>query len=224
MLTLLIDTSTERGIVALLKNLTVLFHEELPVGYSGSQFLLPTIERGLEQTRLKLNQLNLIAVGVGPGSYTGMRIGAMVAKSFTYACQLPLTGVCSLKGFVPQEDGPFAVLVDAKLSGVYLLTGKKIGNEIEYTSEPSICSIAELGTHLTSLHTLITPNAIRLKPLIQSHYPKQQWKWMELAPNPIQMALISNHQMQQGHFSRDGTLELLYLRKTQAEIEKQRTL
>ena len=124
MLTLLIEASTERGMIAILDKENILFHEELPFGYNNSKYLLPTIEKALHVTNLSVKQLSTIAVGIGPGSYTGIRIAAATAKALSYACKIPLVGICTLEGFVPNRDGSFATIIDAKISGTYLIKGR----------------------------------------------------------------------------------------------------
>lgn len=220
MITLLIETSTERGIVALYDNTTPLFHAELPFGYNNSKFLLPTLEKELKEAKISLNQIGLIAVGIGPGSYTGIRIGVMVAKTLAFAEKLPLVGVCTLEGFVPDQDGTFAAVIDAKIGGLYLLKGKKKGNHITYTSQPEVCALEKIGERLTDVETLITPCSTRIKPLLEKHYPGSSWKWLEASPNPLHLIKSALDKFKKGEASSDTHLNLLYLRKTQAEVEK----
>ena len=63
---------------------------------------------------------SLIAVGTGPGSYTGIRVGAALAKALAYGWSIPLLGFCSLKAFAP-----LPVLVDARMGGFYALLDKE---------------------------------------------------------------------------------------------------
>jgi tRNA A37 threonylcarbamoyladenosine modification protein TsaB len=63
---------------------------------------------------------SLIAVGIGPGSYTGIRVGAALAKTLAYGWNIPLLGFCSLKAFEP-----LPVLIDARMGGFYALLDNK---------------------------------------------------------------------------------------------------
>lgn len=222
MLTLIIETSTERGVVAISDNTTPLFHSELPYGYNNSKFLLPTLEQGLKEAKLNLNQIELIAVGIGPGSYTGIRIGVVVAKTLAFAGKLPLVGVCSLEGFIPNCDGPFAAVIDAKIGGLYVLKGEKSGDRIEYRSQPEVCELEKAGELLSEVKTLVTPCSSRIKPLLESRYPKGTWEWQESAPSIIQLSKAALNKFNRGEASYDTHLDILYLRKTQAEIEKRK--
>ena len=124
---LLIETGTERGMTAIVDGEAILFHAILPLGYHNSRYLLPEIEKGLQQLNLAVKNLQYIACGQGPGSYTGIRVGATVAKSLAFACKLPLIGISTLQTFVPDKEGAFAVLIDAKIGGVYMIKGSRKG-------------------------------------------------------------------------------------------------
>jgi tRNA threonylcarbamoyladenosine biosynthesis protein TsaB len=182
--------------------------------------LLPTIELALKSTDLQIRNLNLIAVGNGPGSYTGTRVGVAAAKSFAYAAKLPLVGVSSLTSFVPDADTAFAAIIDAKIGGAYTLLGKCHNNSITYQTFPQLHPLSDLGALLQHSPLLITPQPNPLADKLAALYPNNSWTWQESWPSPHQMAVTALKKFQQGAFSTDASLEILYLRKTQAEIEK----
>lgn len=181
MVKLLLDTSTERGMVAFLKDSQLIFHRELPFGYYNSTLVVPTIQEALQQTGLLLADFKTIVAGVGPGSYTGIRVGASIAKTLAYVCRLPLVGVCSLQGLVPTYEGSFAAVVDAKMGGVYLITGMRKGDSVVFDSETQVCAIPDAQERLKHIDYVITPNATRLRTLLQAPV------WQERSPCPIQM-------------------------------------
>ena len=86
---LLIETSTERGLIAIGSKNQILFEKALPFGFNNSTHLIPTIDEALSKLQIKISDLQGIAVGIGPGSYTGIRIGAAAAKTLSFACRLP---------------------------------------------------------------------------------------------------------------------------------------
>jgi len=92
---LAIDTSTECASIALSVD-GELYCEEQGSLRQHAQLLLPMIERVLAISGTRLNQLNGIAFGCGPGSFTGLRIACAVAKGLSYAHDLPLFPVSSL--------------------------------------------------------------------------------------------------------------------------------
>lgn len=218
---LILDTSTERGIVAIIHDADILFHADLPFGLQNSQFLLPEIHRGLTITKLKIHDLSFVGVGVGPGSYTGIRVGATVAKTLAFACQIPLVGVSSLDAFIPSKPASFAAVIDAKIGGVYLRIGRSNGDEVKFTTKPEVHSIPSAMALLNEVDVLVTPNAAQLRPKFESESHSGKWEWLERYPSPSQMARVANTMVANKEYSLDGHLDLLYLRKTQAEIEKE---
>jgi tRNA threonylcarbamoyl adenosine modification protein YeaZ len=126
---LLIDTSSSKGLVALLKNSTLLASALLP-SLELSSSLMPTIQSLLHSKQLTPQSLEFIAVGNGPGSFTGTRIGVVVAKALSYGLSLPMISFSSLLAFWPKETpNTFNILLDAKSGQVYrlkILAGQKL--------------------------------------------------------------------------------------------------
>lgn len=213
---LFIETATERGMVAILDKEQILSHVILPFGHQNSRHLLPEIERILGELKLAVKDLEYIACGKGPGSYTGIRVGAIVAKSLSFACNIPLIGISTLQTFIPDEEGEFAALIDAKIGGVYMIKGIKKDNTIVYHSEPEIVETSKMENGLAGIGSIVTPLVAPLRGKL-SNLPL---KWEEKGPDPRQMGKIAEQKFQSGEFSVDGFFEIDYLRKTQAEIER----
>lgn len=202
---LLIEASTERAMVALAKGDDLLFHADLPFGYQHSRHLIPLIDSGLRQLNFSMRDIEAVAVGVGPGSYTGIRVGAMTAKTLSFAGGLPLVGICTLHTFVPSHEGIYASIIDAKVGGAYLAVGKR--------GPPEVLPLESLGSRLEAGCTLVTPSAVRLQSELSKLYPEKGWQWEEAAPNPMRMAALAREKLAAGEYTVDGHLELIYLRK-----------
>ncbi len=113
---LIIDTSGADSFVCLWDQKT--YKIKLLPSLKQSQTLLPSV-----QELLKGQTIDFIAVGTGPGSFTGTRVGVMTAKTLTFALKIPLIPFCSLKIYTPNKEGPFIVFSDAKSSGTFALEG-----------------------------------------------------------------------------------------------------
>ena len=127
---LAIDTSTLVMGVSLLDDDRILGEVTTNLRKDHSVRLMPTVARLLEELRLSLSDLDLIAVASGPGSYTGVRIGVTTAKTMAWSLNLPLIGISSLAVLAMNGlrfDGKIAPLFDARRDRVY--TGLFQGSE-----------------------------------------------------------------------------------------------
>lgn len=85
------------------------------------ELLLPAIDRVLREAGRKLADVTDLVVGVGPGPYTGLRVGLATAEAFGAALSLPVHGVCTLDGlaYASGLETPFTVATDARRKEVY---------------------------------------------------------------------------------------------------------
>ena len=103
--------------------------------------LAPLIDRALRETGLVREHLTAIGVGVGPGPFTGLRVGLVTARTLGFVLELPVYGVCTLDvlaveavdtGAVGNEgDGEFVVATDARRKEVYLATYDGDGGRLD---------------------------------------------------------------------------------------------
>ncbi|HAL65703.1 MAG TPA: tRNA (adenosine(37)-N6)-threonylcarbamoyltransferase complex dimerization subunit type 1 TsaB, partial [Bacteroidales bacterium] len=99
---LCIESSTSICSVALVSNGDLIGLEETQDKNAHSARLTVLIEKILNDNRLKAKQLNAVAMSRGPGSYTGLRIGASVAKGLCFALNIPLIAVSTLQAMALQ--------------------------------------------------------------------------------------------------------------------------
>lgn len=217
--TLLIETGTERAVIGIVEAGELLFQKELPLGLNNAKFLAPAVQEGLQLLKISMSDVSAIAVGIGPGSYTGIRAGAMLAKALAFAAKCPLIGVSTLECFAPTADGPFTVLIDARIGGAYYITGVKEKNEIRHLVKPQVISLDLLAGLLKETRQIVTPKENALKQKVEAHCPTTLWE--ECAPNLLQMASVAERNRKAGNVSVEEVLELMYLRKTGAELEKE---
>ncbi|SKB99760.1 tRNA threonylcarbamoyladenosine biosynthesis protein TsaB [Soonwooa buanensis] len=112
--------------------------EEVSENYKQSESLHTFVEWALEGAEIELKDLNAVCLGKGPGSYTGLRIGAASAKGFCFGLNRPLLSINSLDSmvekFVNQGFDKIIPLIDARRMEVYTATyDGKTGNEISTT-------------------------------------------------------------------------------------------
>jgi tRNA threonylcarbamoyladenosine biosynthesis protein TsaB len=99
-----LETSTKAGSVALHKDGKLIAYNELHLENSHSGSLTPMIMGCLEMADVTLNAIKAVAVACGPGSYTGLRIGASTAKGLCFGADIPLIGVGTLAAMACQVN------------------------------------------------------------------------------------------------------------------------
>lgn len=112
---LAIDTSTSRTCVAIIDGDAVVYngHRDGATAHGPS---LPE----LVQAALAVSDVDEIVVGMGPGPFTGLRVGIAFAHTFALAREIPVRGVCSLDAIAAQvNDADFIITVDARRKEVY---------------------------------------------------------------------------------------------------------
>jgi len=122
MLVLGIETATPRGGAALWEDGEALANVENDGAVSHSQRLMPAIDRALRDTGRSLGDLDGIAVSIGPGSFTGLRIGISVAKTLAHYANKPVVAVPTLLGLAAKFSRPgtlLAPMLDARRSEIF---------------------------------------------------------------------------------------------------------
>ncbi|MEJ2201760.1 MAG: tRNA (adenosine(37)-N6)-threonylcarbamoyltransferase complex dimerization subunit type 1 TsaB [Desulfuromonadaceae bacterium] len=121
-LLLTVDTATTAGSVALCRGTTLLGEFTLNIRSTHSDRLLSLIQQLLAATGVSLSQLQALGVVLGPGSFTGLRVGVATVKGLALALQIPVVGVSSLAALamqVPYVSCPVCTLLDARKAEVY---------------------------------------------------------------------------------------------------------
>lgn len=194
---LFIDTSSERGVAALFSHEQAFSH----VHFKSADNLMTYLDQLFKQAEISSKDLKWIAAGVGPGSFTGIRIGQMVARALAYSLKVPLLGVSSLE--IYSENCP--VVVDARIGGVWAQFPEK---------SAIMASPTEIADLFDNVSTIITPDATRLKARWLSNF---KGEIIEQGPD---LRVIGRLISQAKKASNGERPEIVYLRKTQAEMER----
>jgi len=125
---LALDTALDACSVAISDGDSILAfsHEERTRGHAET--LLPTIKSLMKQSGLSFNELDMIAVSVGPGTFTGLRIGLAAARGLAIAAQIPCTGITTLTALAASvspeiaKGRPILPVIDARRKEIYTQT------------------------------------------------------------------------------------------------------
>jgi universal bacterial protein YeaZ len=119
---LCIETATDICSVALAQDGQTVAYRTVSEGLRHSQFLTLLIQDVVKQASTSLQNIDAVAISDGPGSYTGLRVGASVAKGICYALDLPLLAISTLRALANQvqEKGvPVMSTIDARRMEAY---------------------------------------------------------------------------------------------------------
>ncbi len=222
MYSLIIETSTDRGLIACTRNEEIVFAKEFMCGQNQSKLLMPYLMDSLKVNQLNISDLSCIGIGVGPGSYTGIRVGVSVAQALAVGYQIPLVEISSLAGFVPAENKRnFAAIIDARIAGAYVQKASEVKETVQELSYPQICSLEQLPDWLGEIEYLVTPNSQNLKAKLARLYPDKEWQWEERFPCVHVLSKFTQLAYQQKQVKQAGNLTLLYLKETLAERQKE---
>jgi tRNA threonylcarbamoyl adenosine modification protein YeaZ len=152
---LAIDTSTSRTSVAIIEDAKVLYS-----GFrDGATAHGPSLP-ALVQEALSISDVDEVVVGMGPGPFTGLRVGIAFAQSFALARQIPVRGVCSLDAIATQiQEADFIVTVDARRKEVYWA---RYTNGVR-VSEPAVNFPADVSG--ATIHADLFPDMVSLSSL-----------------------------------------------------------
>ncbi len=121
---LVIETSTEKALIAEVCLTVNSQGESISCTTSWSKKLSggAALSKGLgtELAQLLLPPYNRIILGVGPGSYTGIRVGASMAQALSFGWSIPLFSVTSPTAFAPENSNNFYVAIDARSGGIFV--------------------------------------------------------------------------------------------------------
>lgn len=113
-ISLAIDTATSRTIVGIIEGDKVLF-EAFHEGATEHGFAITELVTKALEICPKPDQ---VVVGMGPGPFTGLRVGITFAHSFALACEIPVIGVCSLDA-IDIKESEYTVAIDARRKEIY---------------------------------------------------------------------------------------------------------
>ena len=138
MLVLGIETSTPVSSVALGSDQGIVASALLGRGKSHEEFLVPAVRFILDEAEVELRQLAGMAVGVGPGLFTGMRVGVATAKTMAQALRIPIVGIPSLDLLaysVRHTSRLICAAVDARRGEVFSAFYRQVPGGVQRLSE-----------------------------------------------------------------------------------------
>ena len=149
-----IDTSGKTASVAVCTENSVLAQTTVYTTLTHSQVILPICKEVLKNAGMELSEIDGIAAAMGPGSYTGLRIGIAAVKAMCFALNKPCIGISTLEALannVSLHRGVICAVMAARLDLVYCAVFRSDGKKIERITEDKIMSLEELKAQLEAM-------------------------------------------------------------------------
>lgn len=225
-----ITTSSKICGVAILEDLSIIKEINLDNGLTHSESLMPLIKQVFDKTNLTLSDIDLLVADIGPGSFTGIRIGIATIKAFADSLGIKSIGVSSLDSLTYncQNGGVICSLIDAKKNNVYCEMFENILNSAFshiIRRNASFENIEDLLLEINNINpnytiTFVGDGAVNYKNIILKYLP---------SANFVENNVLSASKVGFAGFYNYTTNNIqeaipLYLRKSEAEKKMEEKL
>ncbi len=225
MLILALETATVVSSVAVATEEKLLAEVTAAAKLTHSETLQPHIAMALEMAGVRREEIGAVAVSLGPGSFTGLRIGLAAAKAMAYAWQVPLVGVDTLASLAmgcPWPGAKTAALIDAQKGNVYLaLYEWREGYPIErWPAEVVPCEQAIERLASLKEPVMLTGDIVSQKLALWENLPENLFIAPSAAilPRAASVAALGLRRLAAGLADNIMGLEPLYIRRSEAEV------
>src|ERR1043166_9641731 len=238
MLILGIDTATTAASAALVEESRIVREATGGAGGNGAgaargnhaAILLPLIDDLLREANIALSDVGAFAVALGPGSFTGLRIGLATVKGLVYGSNAPVIGVPTLHAVaarVDDHEGFVCPFLDAREEEVYAALFRREGSRLERVSDDVVAApVAVLDAarrRIGSARCLFIGDAIvTYEAIVKQALGAQALSTLGAGypSTAAAVARIAEEKLRRGDYDAVGPLTPIYLRPSEAELKK----
>ena len=222
------ETATLTGGAALLDGDRVVGEATLSVALQHSERLLATVDRLLADCGWTLGTLDGLAVSVGPGSFTGLRVGLATAKGLAVATGLPVAAVPTLDALaagLPFADAPVCPLLDARKGEVYVSLYRWEAGRMRRLWEYLALAPAEVARRLRPPVIVLGDGVAPCRPhLAELGSGVVEAPPARRLPSAALVAQLGHVRLVDGDVVAADALAPLYLRPSEAELKARRVV
>lgn len=223
MIILAIDSTAVVGSCAVLQDEKLLSCFTINNGNTHSETLLPMIESSLKLLGLTSDDIELFALSEGPGSFTGVRIGAATIKGLSFGKNKPCVGVSTLEALAENlsgVDGIICPAMNARRNQVYTALFRCCNGRIERLTEDRAITVEELENELSDCNEKIYICGDGDFLLYDSKTKSKDYEYVSYPlrlQNAYSVGVCALRKYKNGDFKTDTTIAPTYLRPSQAE-------
>ncbi len=228
MITMAFDTTAKSASVAVLDGERALAVYSIDNGLTQSELLLPMAEDVLKSLKLTFDDVGLYACSVGPGSFTGVRIGVSLVKGLAFGRNVPCVAVSTLDALAENLRGIEGLIVpvmDARRDQVYASAFTSNGTELERILDDGAYSFSELAEALSAfegmpIYLVGDGYTVAKKGLCELGIETQNTPELLILENARSVAAVALTKYNTGEYTTDLEIAPTYLRMPQAERER----
>ena len=222
------DGTAKAASVAVADGDRILAHYTVDNGLTQSELLLPMAEDMLKGLKLGFSDIDLYATSVGPGSFTGVRIGVSLIKGLAFGRDIPCVSVSTLEALAENLRGMRGIVLpcmDARRGQVYSATFISDGKELKRLTEDRAIALKELAEELRqyegeSIYISGDGYSVAKKALTEFGISLEETPELLILENAASVAKVAKRKYENGEAVSDIELSPIYLRMPQAERER----
>ncbi len=226
MLTLAVDTGTQAGSLAVLRDAQVLGVVSTWTDETYSSRMFRHLTFLLTELKLDLKQFDLFAVGAGPGSFTGLRVGLTAVKGWAEVYQRPIAAVSALEAVAAQAragEGVLVPMLDARRGQIYAGVYRRVGEDLErlgdervMTPEEFLASLRAQAGNAKLVFVTPTPEVLA-EPLARSDFAGGSVEQVSTILAPV-IGRLGLGRARRGEVVDALHLDANYIRRSDAEL------
>ena len=227
MIILAFDSTAKAASVAVCDDDKLLALYNIDNGLTQSELLLPMAENILKSLKLSFSEVDLLACAVGPGSFTGVRIGVALVKGIAFGRNIPCVAVSTLDELAENLRGLNGIIVpcmDARRAQVYTATYRGKDGALEKLTEDRAIAISELAEELKAYDEPIYLSGdgydVAKRCLMAADVKVCDTPELLITENAYSIARIAKRKYDTGEYLTDLEIAPTYLRMPQAERER----
>jgi tRNA threonylcarbamoyladenosine biosynthesis protein TsaB len=220
-----IETSHELGGVALAEGGACLEEVLSTDRFKHSEELILLVDRALKSSGLGLPDIGAVAVSIGPGSFTGLRVGLAAAKGLCLSREIPLVAVPTLDALasmVRHESVPTHAVIDARRGELYWASYESDGDVQKRTADYSALTPRDLMDHIKSESLVVGSGLDRYRDFIlkNARVPIRFIEPNPRFPSPEEVSILGSHMLKAGAVVDTDSVEPIYIRPSDAETAR----
>ena len=228
MIILAIDTATDAVSVAIANGKKLLASAHVTSDRRHAELLAPMVKNVCKQADISLREIDVVSVDVGPGLFTGMRVGIATAKTISQALEIPIVGISSLDVLarsVSTTERVVLTTINARRGELYWAMYRNDNSTCVEVKPPVVGTVSDCIVDLVDRGQapLIVGGALRYRTAMAQSLEKTglsiEWASERLAqPSATVLAIVAAERALLEEWQTAGELQALYLRAPDAEI------